>query len=376
MKNFSLEKNFLFVGDKSRFIFTKAITGILPPNYEDISLILEHGTTATQLKNRENFCAVTSFKIPPGIKIYLLKAEDESWQDDFEKFSQIFLFEEFPFEKDSTRQITDTWRTLTKVRPPLTIVIMDLAHRQGSTDLDRLDDAIIEAKKNYEMQDFNIVFFRSPADIINILYCHETLIQKYKKILSSELEEIYDRMYELDSLYEDFIMDCNDAGGCLSLPTLNKICSFESVKSINSNSFWEAYNYAALKKLFPDNSLAKGILNDLVKICNYILTGDFDSKISVDENSRIEQTKLDLIKDLKNRFKSFMEDGKFSGMVSSYEAYDILTYKKATSDRNGRFYGINAKYERCFKDFVEKAAKEILQLALENYIKFFEMVIR
>ena len=375
MKNFSLEKKFLFIGDKSRFIFARTMTEIFPPNCEDISLILEHGKTVTQIQNKENFCTVTSFKVPPGIKIYLLTAEDESWQDDFEKFSQIFLFEEFPFEKDSTQQLMDTWKNLPKSRPPLTTVIMELAHRQGSTDLDKLDDAIIEAKKNYEKQGFNVAFFRSPADIINILYRHETLVQKYKKILSLNLEEINDRMYELDSLYEDFIMDCNDAGGCLSLSTLNKICSFESVKSSNRNSFWAAYNDAALKKLFPNNSFAKGNFNDLAKIYRYILTGDFDSKISVSENPQIEQRVLDLMKVLQNSFESFMDGGKFSGISYSYEAYDIINYKKSTSDRNGRFYGINAEYGKQFKIFVEKSAKEILKLALENYIKFFERMI-
>ena len=376
MKNFSLEEKFLFIGDKSRFIFAKTMTEILPPNYEDISLILEHGTTATQLKNRENFCAVSNFKIPPGMKIYLLKAEDESWKDDFEKFSQLFLFEEFPLEKDSTQQLIDTWNALPKNRPPLTIVIMDLAHRQGSTDLDRLDDAIIEAKKNYESKGFSVVFFRSSADVINILHRHESLIRKYKKNLDAELKEINDRMYDLDFLYDEFVIDCNAAYGCLSLSSLNKICSFDSVKSTNRNTFWEAYNDAALKRLFPTDSFAKGNFNDLAKIYNYILTGDFDSKSSVAQNSRIEQTKLELMHVLKNSFQSFMDEGKFANMTYSYEASNILSYKKSTGEKTGRFYGINAEYGRNLKTFVEKSAKEILRLALENYIKYFERVIR
>lgn len=373
MNNFSLEKNLLFIGDKSRFIFAKTITGILPPDYENFSLFLEHGETMSRIQSKENLFNIASFRTPPGIKISLLKGEDESWKDSFEKFSRIILFEEFPLKKDSTQQLIEIWNNLPKNRPPLTIVIMDLVHRQGSTDLDHIDDAVIEAKKNYESQGFNVIFFRSSADVINILHQHESLIQKHKKFLSNDLEKIYDRMYELDFFYDDFIMDCNDAGGCLSLSTLNKICSFESVKSSNRNSFWEAYSDAALKKIFPSDSFAKGNFNDLIKICNYILTGNFEGKIS---SQRVEQTKLYLMRVLKIKFSDYMSGGRFSGNVSAYESHDVIAYKKLTSDRNGRFYGINAEYGRRLRNFVEKDAKKILKSTLDDYIKSFEEVVR
>ena len=372
MKNLALEKNLLFIGDKSRFIFAKTLTGILPPNYENFTLLLEHGDTASKIQNKENLFKLTSFKTPPGLKIFLLLYDDDSWKNDFAKFSRIFLFEEFPLKKDSTQQLIDTWNNLPKNRPPLTVVIMDLAHRQGSTDIDRLDDTINDTQKNYKSQGLDVFLFRSPADVINILHRHESLIQKHKKILSSDLEKIYDRMYELDFLYDDFIMDCNDAGGCLSLSTLNKICSFDSVKLGNKNSFWDAYNDAALKKLFPADTFAKGNFNDLIKICNYILTGDFDGKSS----QRIEQTKWELTQVLRKNFLLRVSDQKFFGTAYSYEFKDILAYKKATSDRNGRFYGINAAYGKQFRNFVEKDAKDILKAALDNYINFFEEVLK
>lgn len=373
MNNFSLEKNLLFIGDKSRFIFAKTITGTLPTNYENFSLFLEHGETMSRIQSKENLFNIASFRTPPGIKISLLKADDESWKDNFEKFSRIILFEEFPLKKDSTQQLIETWTNLPKSRPPLTIVIMDLVHHQGSTDLDRIDDAVIEAKKNYKSQGLDVIFFRSSTDVINVLHRHESIIQKHKKILSHELEKIYDRMYELDFLYDDFIMDCNDAGGCLSLSTLNKICSFESVKSSNRNSFWEAYNEVALKKLFPISTFSKGSLNNLSEICTYILTGDFDGKVS---SQRVEQTKLYLMRVLKIKFSDCMSGGRFSDNVSFYESRDIIAYKKLTSDRSGRFYGINAEYGRRLKNFVEKEAKKILQSTLEDYIKSFEEVVR
>lgn len=147
MKNFSLEKNVLFLGDKSRFVFAKTITGVLPSDYENCTLLLAHGNASSQIQSNGNFFSVASFKTPPGLKISLLKADDESWKKTFEKFSRIVLFEEFPLKKDSTQQLIDSWSNLPKSRPPLTIVIMDLAHHQGSTDLDSLDDAVLEAKK-------------------------------------------------------------------------------------------------------------------------------------------------------------------------------------------------------------------------------------
>ncbi|MBQ4494885.1 MAG: hypothetical protein II968_03865 [Selenomonadaceae bacterium] len=373
MKNFLLERNLLFIGDKSRFIFAKMLTGILPPDYENFSLRLGHGDAASRIQNRENLFDLASFRTPPGIKIFLLRADDETWKDSLEKFSRIILFEEFPLEKDSTRQLIETWNNLPKSRPPLTVVIMDLAHRQGSTDLDRLDDAITEAKNHYEAQGLDVVLFRSYADAINILHRHESLIQKHKKVLSHELEKIYDRMYELEFLYEDFLFDCNDADGCLSLAALNKICSFDSVKTSNRNSFWAAYNDAALKKLFSANTFARGTLNDLAKICGYILTGDFDRKIS---SERVEQTKLYLLRLLKIKFLDSMSGGKFSGNVSSYEARDVIAYKKLTSDRGGRFYGINAEYGRRLRHFVEQDTKKIMQSTLDDYINNFERVIR
>lgn len=370
MKNFPLEQTLLFLGDKSRYIFAKNLIGTLPSDCENFSLILEHAETLPQIQKRDDFFRVLSFKIPPGIKITLPKFDDESWQENHGKFSWLILFEEFPLIKDSTQQIIQSWRSLPKKCPPLTIVIMLLEHRQGSTDLDRIDDTVMEAKKNYSAQGLDVIFFRSAADVINILHRRESLINKHKKILSHELDKIRDRMYELDFLYDDFLLDCKDAGGCLSLAAVNRICSFESVKASHKNSFWEAYNDAALKKLFPANTFGKGTLNDLPKIYGYILTGDFEGK-----SERNGQSMQDLIRILKSNFLSRMFGGKFSGRVSAYEASDIVSYKRLTSDRSGRFYGINAEYSRRLRNFVEKDAWEILKLALDNYINFFERVV-
>lgn len=192
--------------------------------------------------------------------------------------------------------------------------------------------------------------------------------------MSGELQEIYDRMYELDFLYEGFVMDCKEEGGCLSLSAVNKVCSFNSIKTGNQNSFWEAYNAAALKKLFPSDTFAKGNLNDLLKIYAYILTGDFDGTTAAD-NWRVKKAKIELAQALQRNFLARMVGEKFSSRVYPYEVGDIVAYKKSTSDRSGRFYGINAEYSRQLKNFVEEGAKEILKSALNSYIFFFEKVI-
>ena len=93
-------------------------------------------------------------------------------------------------------------------------------------------------------------------------------------------------------------------------------------------------------------------------------------------DQKIAQGKSELIRVLQKTFLSRMDGGKFSGRVYVHEAQDIVAYKKLTSDKSGRFYGINAEYGRQLRQFVEKDAKEILQLALYNYISFFERVIR
>ena len=370
MRNFLLERTLLLLGDKSRFIFAKKLAN-LPKDCENFPLLLEHGETPAQIQRRDELFCIESFKTPPGIKILLPKSDDDTWQERYKNFARLIIFEEFPLGKDSTQQLIDAWRNLPKTRPPLSLVLMDLIHRQGSTDLDRLDDALIEAEKNYKSQGLDVIIFRTDADAINILHRRESLIQKHKKVLSRELAEIYNRKkYELDFLYEDFLMDCEDAGGCLSLGAVNKICSFESVKSSDKNSFWEAYNAAALKKLFPADTSAKGTLNDLAEICGYILAGDSMP------SQKVAQTKAELIRILKKNFLSRMVGGKFSGRVYPHEAQDIVAYKKLTGDKSGRFYGINAEYGRQLRQFVEKDAKEILQLALYNYTSFFEKVIR
>lgn len=378
MKNLSLSKNLLLLGDKSRYIFAKMIIEMLPIDYEKDSILIEHGSTKYQVQGKDENLYINSFKMPSGISLYLLKSDDSSWQDDYNSFSRIIVFEEFPMSKDSTQQLIDYWNILPKNRPPLTIVIMNLPHRQGSTDLDRIDDAIISAKDNYESQGLDVILFNSDADFMNVLYQHESLIQKHKKFLSSELEKIYEREYELDFLYDDFIMDCNDSGGCLNLFAINRICSFDSVKLSNKNSFWDAYNDLALKNLFPSDTSDKGNLNYLSKIQSYILTGDFDGKVSSSEilERRVSQQKAELILSLQRSFLSFMSGGKFSMPVSTYETRDIFTYKKLTSDRNGRFYGINAEYSRKLRDFVEDESKKILKSSLDGYIKFFSEVIQ
>ncbi len=58
-----------------------------------------------------------------------------------------------------------------------------------------------------------------------------------------------------------------------------------------------------------------------------------------------------------------------------HEVRDVIAYKKLTSDSGGRLFGINAEYNRKLRHFVETDAKDILESALKNYIKFFEKVI-
>ena len=265
-----------------------------------------------------------------------------------------------------------------KTRPPLTIVIMDLPHRQASTDLDRLDDAISDAEKNYTAQGLEVVFYRRADDAINILYRHESLIARHKKILSDEVAKIYDRLYELDYLYDDFLMDCEDAGGCLNLSALNALCSFETARLSGRNSLWEAYNDAALKKLFPAHSIAKGNLNDLAQIYSYILAGELAEKNSLRQvtNQNVENGKRELLRGLKENFLSFMTAGRFLGKISPYEIRDIVSYKKLTSDRSGRFYGINAQYQRQLRQFVAEEARKILRYAIDSHINFFERSMR
>lgn len=378
MKNFSLEKVLLFLGDKSRYIFAKELTGVLPPDYENYSLILEHGETVSEVQKRENFLRLSSFKTPPGIKIFLSKADEVTTQAEQGKFSRLIVFEEFPFKKDSTQQLIETWQNLPRSKPPLSIVVMDLFHRQGSTDLDRLDDTILEAQRSYEAQELDVILFRSAADVIDVLHHHESLISKHKKVLSNELAQIHERLYELDFLYDDFIMDCNDKGGCLSLAAVNGICSFDSVKLSGKNSFWEAYNEAALKKLFPSDTSVKGYLNDLIKIYSYVLKGDGATNFSASRqaNNLIEQGKAELAQILIKSFLAYMSSRKFADYVSPYEFRDIVSYKKLTGDRNGRFYGINAEYKQRLSKFVEQETKIILKSALDSYINFLERVVR
>ena len=377
MKNFSLEKTLLFLGDKSRYIFAKELTGTLPQNYENFFLRLEHGDKLTEIQQRENFLCVTSFKTPPGIRIISFSNDYDDWTVHVKKFSRILIFEEFPFEKDSTQQLIETWRGLPKDRPLLSIVLMDLLHRQGSTDLDRLDDALAAAQKNYAEQELEVIFFRPNTDAVNILYRHESRIARRKKVLSGELEKIYDRMYELDFLYDDFVMDCEGKGGCLSLNATNGICSFDSVRLHNKDSVWDCYNAAALKRLFPSDSFGKGNLNDLMEIYAYILAGYVGGKspLSEAEKIRVNKGKFELMRVLQSKFYDYMTARKFSVYVPPHEVRDVIAYKKLTSDSGGRLFGINAEYNRKLRHFVETDAKDILESALKNYIKFFEKVI-
>ena len=376
MKNFFLERKLLCLGDKSKFIFAQMIVENLPQEFEKFSLQIEHGKNLLSMEDNGKFFNISSFKIPPGFKIFI-PMNNIDLETNIAQFCRILIFEEFPLLKDSTRQLIEEMQNFSTYCPPFSVVIMNLPHRQGSTDLDNLSETVSDAEKNYKNQNIDVCIFNSCADMLNVIYKHNPILTKYKKILSLRLKKIQERMDEFEFLYDDdFLIDCKRENGCLTPTVINSIFDFNELKLNNTDSLWESYNKTALKKIFPTYGNIGGNLNLLSDLWKYVLLGE-DEKNSLPflEGWDLTRENQKFIDSLKKHFLDYMFEENFKYRVSPTDIRDIISYKKLVGSENGKCYGLQAEYTRKLRKFVEEEAKNFLKAWVNSCIEHFERMI-
>lgn len=270
-----------------------------------------------------------------------------------ERYQVCAVFEEAPFNKESTDLIIQRWKEATNGKPVL-LVFMDLPRRQGSTDLDRIGDDLMQAQERRRQEGQAFCVVKSEEDVLGVMCQHIPLYAQTLYALNNEIELLKDDIeFLFEGRYQNFLEGLRHDKGCLTEASRAEICSRRSVQRFaGSNSLWQCYNEAAKQKLFSTNGMTDGWLN----IFNNFVSDWFDVNVMSSKDAALTY-------ELKMLFNNFMTAprGTLQTSMSPDDLKDDMSYTGATEDKRGRFYGIKPLYLARLRKFIEREAKQFLK---------------
>lgn len=209
-----------------------------------------------------------SLHVPPGIRLCVLPDSDERLEAQLAGIPQCIVFEEFPWQKDSTKELLYALGALVP-RPVTALMLMKQRHRAGSTDLDKVAETMAVARKAYQKQGLP-VYSADRAHIMDVFTLRDSLLGKHREILRDELAVLHDRMDEFAAEdYAGFLATCNEPRGCLSMQTKEAVFSYRTALRRGENCLWTAWNKAAEGLLFAVGR--EGNLQDVLRMYENIL---------------------------------------------------------------------------------------------------------
>ena len=284
-----------------------------------------------------------------------------------DKFQACAVFEEAPFDKESTDNIIKRWKEATGGKPVL-LVFMDLPRRQGSTDLDLIGEDLMQAQERRRRDGQSFCVVKSEEDVFGVVCGHIPLYAQAMYSLENDLNVLKDDMkFLFEGRYQNFLEGLRHEKGCLTEASRAEICSRRSVQSaVGANSLWQCYNEAAKQKLFSANGMLKGWL----EICNGFMRDWLEEKVLRSKNELLSH-------ELIMKFNGYMmaPNGTFQTSIRPYEFADDMAYTRTTEDKRGRFFGIKPLYLARLRKFVEREAKDFLKVALMREYNSFERAI-
>lgn len=188
--------DWVVIGDGSRYEFLRWILGDKDIDVlRKLTIWLQYGNQYSQRTDGET-CWLKSRRMLPGTSCYFPNYLDEECSLNFKvntvSETRFLVFEEFPFQKEETVQWIDSIRREKGVDASITVVLVDLPRRYGSTDIEHFDpqERIDIVRFHYEQAEklpVAVIIARSQSDVIPILSWRESLGRKWFRKAINEL---------------------------------------------------------------------------------------------------------------------------------------------------------------------------------------------
>lgn len=330
----------LIIGDETKYIFAKWCGNIVD------------GITNEQLRSKEIFIyydTLPHVEISQGsISIYSDKLLPSSYAcipigndfyaADHTNNSTVLIFEGFPFGKDTTKLLSENWRSCNH---SVLNILMDLHIRQGSTDLQLSVNPAEEIEREYIENGLATLRINEMSDIANVFYWHEDIISHWKLKAQNELASFRDIIDSYSFEYLEWIIDTTDTTHMLSTEELYKITSLTATCKSNAKNISIKQAYCkTIERLIFESSDFEALLYSFSQSCQCKV-------LPLDPEKLYAKAK----KELKKAFfceldRLFENDADICVPLLTEDLFEEII-----TDEAGTLYGINEQVNELINDF-------------------------
>lgn len=338
--------DWIFLGDYSRYVFLNWLTGMAQAGETGgLSIWVQYGE-AVSIRQQNSSWWITSPLVIPGMTLLLPSSEEELSQFQLQKRTRFALFEEFPYGKQSTHLTRQLLRQNYEGSSVL-VVLMDIPCRQGSTDLLQPGEDLHVQYEEYRKCE-NVCVASGARDVLRVLHWEEDLEQTWRRQANLDLEHLQSLIEDVEYDYQMLQLDFVES--ILSEQTMDRICSFQSVRRSRQSSIWKGYTKAALRQMFPASG--SGGLYPVVELYKDILSAFSPILWDFDRDS------LELLKTMKGEMETVLSAPELSEVKLNPQTEDA--YYQAVSE-----YKLNGTFRKRLEHFVDQAVLDILKQHLQ-----------
>lgn len=330
--------DFIFLGDYAKYIFLSRLLGEkYTYDFRNYSVWISYGNKFSVAK--QNGCYyITTYKVIPDTILFIPTDDYDLDKVKIDQNTRYAVFEEFPFIKESTKQILEKIESFNKA-----VVLINSNKFIASTDLRKSGEDFEQAKKHYlsdNIKLFSVNDLNNRDEMEVIFYWRTSMKNYYLNEIDKQLailkERIKDIKYDYELLVEDWNID-----GCLV--DKMQICSFDTIQKTRIVHIWQAYMVEAYNRLFPQNK--KGGLYDVIDLYREIIS---ENKLAIWNKEKDEEK---LINALIVKFRDTLaKPVKYSNDMCSLN--EETNYLKRIADSKSQLYGINVVFFRALDKYI------------------------
>lgn len=359
--------NIVVLGDESRYEFLRwIIGGGLPGHFQDTPIWVTYGTSLG-IEQHDQELLIHTTKCLPGVTMYF--SENEGWSNQItvSKDTRFILFEQFPFRRDDTRQRIQALLRQDSINS-MTMILMDLPRRHGSTDDTPSETGLIHSFNSYKADHVSVEIANDPKDVSRILNKQELFSVVWDRNIASNLQSLKKRIddvkydYEYDTLV-DFEMGKT---AILSLDTQEKICSFTAVQKYQKDCIWKNFEQVLYKIFFPKRD--NGGLHPVATLYSDVLASNNISEPFAKKDS--EYLLAELKMSLKRKISESMTE------LPPLLPQTKESYNNAIKCKSSAYYCVDIRFWNIVTKFVKEDIPSILVNRLNKRYQQLEETLR
>lgn len=238
----------VLIGGKSRYDFLGWMADLaIQPEWKQKNIWLRYGDKNAVTPDGEER-QVSSYRMLPGMTALVPPEGVVPRAAAMKPGTQLVIFEEFPFGKDSTRK---QWKKLSPTHA-VRVVLVDMPIRSGSTDLDanKVENDAQSQCERYRKEGMDAVCIQPPekggaVSAAAVLGGSDSFRLQWKRKFKDKLEWV---SLQPDIMKGDWNFPLDDSA------MTKEVLSFEAFQRSGQMSFWRAYALQTEKLLFQNES--------------------------------------------------------------------------------------------------------------------------